>query len=316
MKEAKNDVVKGRCTFLAITLLAAFSSLSCNSFVLSSSLGSQKHRRISESSRFSISTSTRTTTVDGPTSPKPDYANIHGPLGKQVDDFFLSVFQTKMAEHIFGADDNKIMEDGASYQGLMELSLALNARYSDRRQVQEIAQNILKSLFPSWLPFAFSKMFAEPFPKFSSRMNAWATKMAGTWLMGECEINDVPETDIFGEIGYGQGLLVKRCRFLEESNCASICVNSCKIPTQRFFMDDMGLPLTMTPNYNTFECQFSFGKTPDPVEEFEAKNTPCLSKCPSAGGMRSWHNNYGAREIKLSTDENTKRCMLMENTQQ
>lgn len=118
-------------------------------------------------------------------------------------------------------------------------------------------------------------------------MNAWATWVAGTWLMGDCEVNDV-EVD-GGEIAKGQGLLVKRCRFLEESGCASVCVNSCKIPTQNFFMQDMGLPLTMTPDYETYECQFSFGLTPSPELELEAKNTPCLSRCPTSGGMRKWH---------------------------
>ena len=142
-------------------------------------------------------------------------------------------------------------------------------------------------------------------------MNAWATKVVGTWLMGECEINDV-EID-GGGIGENQGLLVKRCRFLEESGCASVCVNSCKIPTQNFFMEDMGLPLTMTPNYETFECQFAFGKTPEPAQELEAKNTPCLSRCPSAGGMRMWHN--GGAKLKQSTSVDNK-CMLIENNQE
>jgi hypothetical protein len=76
-------------------------------------------------------------------------------------------------------------------------------------------------------------------------MNAWATKWAGTWLMGECEVNDC--TVDGGLTGKNQGLLVKRCRFLEESGCASVCVNSCKIPTQNFFLNDMGLPLTVCP---------------------------------------------------------------------
>ena len=119
-------------------------------------------------------------------------------------------------------------------------------------------------------------------------MNAWATWVAGTWLMGECEINDC-ETDS-GEIGHQQGLLVKRCRFLEESGCASVCVNSCKIPTQQFFNEDMKLPLTMTPDYETGECQFSFGLTPTEQSELDAMNIPCLAKCPSSGGLRKWHS--------------------------
>ena len=73
-------------------------------------------------------------------------------------------------------------------------------------------------------------------------MNAWATYVAGTWLMGECEVNDVELFDADSESGVttgkNQGLLVKRCRFLEEAGCASVCVNSCKIPTQNFFLHD------------------------------------------------------------------------------
>ena len=125
-------------------------------------------------------------------------------------------------------------------------------------------------------------------------MNAWATRMVGTWLMGECEINDCEiDSNDGNKIGINQGVLVKRCRFLEETKCASICVNSCKIPTQNFFIEDMGLPLTMTPDYETGECQFSFGLTPTATSEFDAKNTPCLSQCPSMGKMRDWHSSRG-----------------------
>ena len=137
-------------------------------------------------------------------------------------------------------------------------------------------------------------------------MNAWATYVAGTWLMGECEVNDVEivnDKDGSKTIYKDQGLLVKRCRFLEESGCASVCVNSCKIPTQNFFFEDMGLPLTMTPDYETYECQFNFGVMPDEQGELESRNTPCLSRCPSAGGMREFHN--GSSPSSSSTNPTT-----------
>jgi hypothetical protein len=231
--------------------------------------------------------------IDGPSpETKPNYEEIYGPLGPFMDKLFMIMFRSKMAEKV-GIDSNLPRDD---FQGLIELTTALNARFSDKVQVRNIAQDILRSLFPSWLPGSFGVMFAKPFPEFSSRMNAYATYVAGTWLMGECEINDC-EID-GGGVGEQQGLLVKRCRFLEESGCASVCVNSCKIPTQQFFSEDMGLPLTMTPDYETGECQFSFGLTPTAGETLEAMDTPCLSKCPSAGGLRQWHSN---------------RCQQMEN---
>ena len=134
--------------------------------------------------------------------------------------------------------------------------------------------------------------------------------------MGECEINDV-EMDDKGTIGRSQGLLVKRCRFLEESQCASVCVNSCKIPTQNFFIEEMGLPLKMTPDYETYECQFAFGKMPDEEGEIAAKNTPCLYKCPSAGGLREWHNQNSKQKLQQQAEAKRtqqQQCHLMEDS--
>jgi hypothetical protein len=55
----------------------------------------------------------------------------------------------------------------------------------------------------------------------------------------------------------------------------------------------MGLPLTMTPNYDTFECVFAFGRPPPPPEEDEAYKTACFAGCAAAaaggggGGARA-----------------------------
>uniref|UniRef100_A0A7S4VAG1 Beta-carotene isomerase D27-like C-terminal domain-containing protein n=3 Tax=Ditylum brightwellii TaxID=49249 RepID=A0A7S4VAG1_9STRA len=268
-------------------------------------------------------------TIEGPPiETRPNYENIHGPLGKMVDNACLVLFRTKFAEQV--GIDSKLPKD--DYKGLMELTTALNARYSDRTQVQLLAQEVLKSLFPAWLLSQFIVMFAKPFPVFSAKLNALATAILGTWLMGECEVNDCEidnpnpnSTEQPPPIGKNQGVLVKRCRFLEESNCASVCVNSCKIPTQKFFIENMGVPLTMTPDYETGECQFAFGLTPTTEELEGALNTPCLQRCPSLGGMRKWHDdtvgkNQGKGSDLImengSVDEkggDGSQCFLMEN---
>jgi hypothetical protein len=80
--------------------------------------------------------------------------------------------------------------------------------------------------------------------------------------------------------GYRQGVLLERCRVLEEGGCASVCLNVCKLPTQQFFNEVVGLPVTLEPNYETFECRFVYGKTPPPPELDKAFNTPCFSQCP------------------------------------
>ena len=40
-----------------------------------------------------------------------------------------------------------------------------------------------------------------------------------------------------------QLVFVKRCRFLEQSGCASVCVNACRVPTQDLFNGDMEVPM-------------------------------------------------------------------------
>lgn len=207
---------------------------------------------------------------NGPTDPKPSYDELDAqPLNKLV----YGLFRRKMV----AALDNK--DSGMEgYDGIVDLTRRLNALGSPR-QTQVLTRKILNSLFPSWLPPAFKVMFARPLPDISCRLNAYATWLTCQWLMGACEINAV-EVD-GGEVKEGYGVLVKRCRYLEESGCVGVCINSCKVPTQEFFEKDMGLPLTMEPNYETFECQFSFGKTPVPPEEDEAFASPCFSQCGS-----------------------------------
>lgn len=102
--------------------------------------------------------------VDGPPlETKPNYEELHGPLGETADNLFLEVFRKNMAERV-GVDSNLPYDD---YQGLMELTSALNARYSNRKEVQQIAQNVLRSLFPSWLPGQYAILFSKPFPAVS-----------------------------------------------------------------------------------------------------------------------------------------------------
>lgn len=209
----------------------------------------------------------------GPGEPKPCYTEIDSqPLHRLV----YGLFRRKMVAALDGRDSSL-----PGYDGIIDLTRRLNALGSPQ-DTQSLTRKILLSLFPGWLPPAFKVMFARPLPGVSCKLNAFATWLTCQWLMGECEINSV-EVD-GGAIGEGYGVLVKRCRYLEESGCVGVCINSCKVPTQEFFAKDMGLPLTMEPNYETFECQFSFGKTPLPRQDDEAFQSVCFSQCPTKQG--------------------------------
>lgn len=38
------------------------------------------------------------------------------------------------------------------------------------------------------------------------------------------------------------------CRFLEEANCVGMCINLCKLPTQSFIKDSLGMSVNMVPS--------------------------------------------------------------------
>ena len=215
-------------TFSPILLSCAFSSPSTSAIIPS-------HTKSSHTKTYRLYASTtksykrgKPMFIEGPSlSSKPDYSSINGPLGPMLDKFLTILFRAKMSSRLSQKlQPNEIVIPDSSiprddFNGIIEITHAMNSQYNNRTAVHSIAQDILVSLFPPFILDRYPSWFARPFPEFSSKMCAFATVVFGTWLMGECEVNDIPSK--------GQGVLVKRCRFLEESQCASICVNSCKV---------------------------------------------------------------------------------------
>ncbi len=116
------------------------------------------------------------------------------------------------------------------YPGLMELARGLNRKFPPA-EAQAQVRRILRGLFPQFIIRLFPLMFSGPFPAFSAKLNALITKLTCTWLMGPMELVDVPADELlagWGD-GAGQALTIERCRFLEESGCASVCINTCKV---------------------------------------------------------------------------------------
>jgi len=97
------------------------------------------------------------------------------------------------------------------------------------------------------------------------------------------------------------GVLIQRCKVLEEGGCKGLCVHMCKRPTERFFSERWGLPITMSPNFQTLQCQLSFGVPPPPDEEIEAiLPAGCLAGCAlaAAGADRSAWSGVRAPEVE------------------
>ncbi|KAK9840182.1 hypothetical protein WJX74_004918 [Apatococcus lobatus] len=129
--------------------------------------------------------------------------------------------------------------------------------------------------FPA-IPAWFRRLF--PYSKWGAEANAWITPTFFAWLVGPMEIE---ETEIAGVRQRSQ-VHIKRCRYLAESGCAGMCVNLCKSPTQEFFTTQLGMPLTMQPNFQDYSCKMIFGQRPPALQDDEATTQSCLQECSSA----------------------------------
>jgi len=95
-------------------------------------------------------------------------------------------------------------------------------------------------------------------------------------------------------------VVVTRCRYLEQSGCRSECAHVCKMPTQAFFAQTLGLPLTMRPNFEDKSCELVFGAPPPPPEEDEALRGPCLAGCARAGERNAGETRACAAECFIN----------------
>ena len=65
----------------------------------------------------------------------------------------------------------------------------------------------------------------------------------------------------------------RHCAWTSAQSCPGVCS---KRPTEEFFSQEFGLPLTMVPNFEDLSCEMKFGQTPPPFEEDDAYNEPCF----------------------------------------
>ncbi|AQK43782.1 Digalactosyldiacylglycerol synthase 1 chloroplastic [Zea mays] len=99
-----------------------------------------------------------------------------------------------------------------------------------------------------------------------------------------------------------QGERIEKCQYLESSGCVGMCVNMCKVPTQDFFTNEFGLPLTMNPNFEDMSCEMIYGQVPPLLEEDPASKQACYpSHCsmstPSASACPKLHTSLNVNYL-------------------
>jgi hypothetical protein len=135
---------------------------------------------------------------------------------------------------------NGIATTGKGYDGFVELTRKIMQTRSPLLQ-RAASMQVIHSTIPPWL-LKFVRRFLPKTPK-TAEIFAASTRYF-EWLVGPCEVKEVEINGVMQK----SGVLIKKCRYLEASNCVGLCVNMCKVPTQDFFTNSLGFPVTMTPS--------------------------------------------------------------------
>ncbi|WP_373481151.1 DUF4033 domain-containing protein [Geminocystis sp.] len=192
-----------------------------------------------------------------------------------IDKLFIALFSRKMAKAVGKSTNFK------GYDGFVDLSQQIMKGRTAQQQ-QELVAIVLKSLVPSPALYLIRNLFSPT--KWVCESNAWFATILFEWLVGKSEIKEIEIVTEDNQINRQKsGVKIKKCRYLEESGCVGMCINMCKLPTQKFFTESFGIPLTMTPDFEDLSCEMIFGKYPPALETEEASRQPCLQTyCPTA----------------------------------
>lgn len=197
-----------------------------------------------------------------PLSDKTDYQD------NWLDRIFIALFIRKMSRAL----GERTSQTG--FAGVVDLSKRIMQGRSPAQQ-QAVVAKVLGSLVPAPVLWLIRTVFSPT--RWVCESNAWFAARLFPWLIGPCEVVEAEVTGADGETRIQKSdVHIKKCRYLEESGCVGLCVNLCKLPTQQFFTEKFGIPLTLTPNFEDMSCEMVFGQMPPALETEAAYNQPCL----------------------------------------
>ncbi|MFQ3679667.1 MAG: DUF4033 domain-containing protein [Pseudanabaenaceae cyanobacterium] len=153
------------------------------------------------------------------------------------------------------------------YEGFVDVSRQLQQGRTAAQQ-QAVVGQVLRSLVPAPLRWLVRTLVRPT--RWVCEANAWFATVLFPWLVGPLSRVAV------GEANERRGVKIQRCRYLEASGCVGACVNLCKLPTQQFFTEELGIPLTMTPNFVDLSCELVFGRVPPPLTAEAVWQQSCL----------------------------------------
>jgi len=206
-----------------------------------------------------------------------------------LDKILLKIFRNLVEKNTGG-----IRSDQQGIAGLLEQGRTFMVQEGQTPEaMHRMVYDTLGGLMTPYLPPFYRIFMSGIVPEFLG--TSWSGKQIGPWFYAPWLTSIVTPT-FFGFLvgpsypntrkdGQPGGLVVEKCKFLQESGCKGLCLHQCKLPAQMFFREELGLSLTVTPNFVTQECQWSFGEVPLPVEEDPYFPKGCLVGCQSRQAM-------------------------------
>ncbi|KAJ6352352.1 hypothetical protein OIU76_001550 [Salix suchowensis] len=158
------------------------------------------------------------------------------------------------------------------YESLTQTATDTWQRFSPIQQHGLVLQSLNRAI-----PRPILNMIRIVLPESTFKREYFAafTTLFFAWLVGPSEVR---ESEFNGKKEKNV-VHIKKCRFLEETNCAGMCTNLCKIPSQTFIMHSLGMPVDMVPNFDDMSCEMIFGQEPPAITEDPAFKQPCYKLC-------------------------------------
>ncbi|GAB2248485.1 hypothetical protein Droror1_Dr00008367, partial [Drosera rotundifolia] len=160
----------------------------------------------------------------------------------------------------------KVKQQG--YDGLVEASRTVYQNL-DAIQQREFSLKTLNEAFPPQIVYLIRATGAPII--LSKQVFAKIGSFSFGWLVGPSEVR---ESELRGRREKNV-MYLKKCRFLESSNCIGMCINQCKFPTQTFLKESLGMPVNMIPNYEDMSCEIRFGEEPPASDDDPVSKQPC-----------------------------------------
>ncbi|CAN0015682.1 unnamed protein product, partial [Phaeothamnion confervicola] len=197
------------------------------------------------------------------------------------DGFFDLLWIRLVAQRISAAvGAGGAVPEPITYDSYVQLAWGLQRGPPEQQRAAVLT--VLRSLVPSLFVMAYrllSPLARRPVAELSAVMCPPFSK----WLVGPAAATTAEVTLPDGRVEtWRSAVKVERCRYLEASRCKGACMNLCKVPTETFFAEELGMPLRMTPNFDDLSCEFAFGHAPLPRDEDPQLKDPCYKECPAA----------------------------------